>query len=160
MWLSAQNLSGIVWTLIPYVTLPFRDNAGQLRSVTDVAPKSPLLCVKRSPIGYGFRARAKFIRHSVNTYPICDSSSLEITRGAASLRYRNRAEITILMCEQKPYRVWYFVSAQDLSGIVWTLIPYVTLHFSDGHGEALLRYRNRPEEGECDACEKLLYFNF
>ena len=24
-------------------------------------------------------------------------------RGAASLRYRNRAEITVLMCEQKPY---------------------------------------------------------
>ena len=28
-------------------------------------------------------------------------------RGAASLRYRNRAEITVLMCEQKPYPVWF-----------------------------------------------------
>ena len=28
-------------------------------------------------------------------------------RGATSLRYRNRAEITVLMCEQKPYPVWF-----------------------------------------------------
>ena len=28
-------------------------------------------------------------------------------RGVASLRYRHRAEITILMCEQKPYPVWF-----------------------------------------------------
>ena len=28
-------------------------------------------------------------------------------RGADSLRYRNRAKITVLMCEQKPYPVWF-----------------------------------------------------
>ena len=28
-------------------------------------------------------------------------------RGAASLRYRNRAKITVLMCEQKPYPRWF-----------------------------------------------------
>ena len=28
-------------------------------------------------------------------------------RGKASLRYRNRAEITILMCEHKPHMVWF-----------------------------------------------------
>ena len=28
-------------------------------------------------------------------------------RGAASLRHRNRAEITVLMCEQKHYPVWF-----------------------------------------------------
>ena len=27
-------------------------------------------------------------------------------RGAVSLRYRNRAKITVLMCEQKSYPVW------------------------------------------------------
>ena len=27
--------------------------------------------------------------------------------GEASLRYRNRAEITVFMCEQKPYPVWF-----------------------------------------------------
>ena len=101
------------------------------------------------------------------------------------------------MCEQKPYPVWYFVSAQDLSGIVWTLIPYLTLQFRDNTGAASLRYRDRAEitvvmceqmpytiwpscrrksnavqcehslkqllllrKGEYDACEELFYFNF
>ena len=27
--------------------------------------------------------------------------------GVASFRYRNRAEIAILMCEQKPYLIWF-----------------------------------------------------
>ena len=40
--------------------------AAQLRSVTEIAPKSPFLCVNRSPIQYGFRAGAKAIRYSVN----------------------------------------------------------------------------------------------
>ena len=32
-------------------------------------------------------------------------STLEI--GAATLRYRNHAEITAILCEQKPYPVWF-----------------------------------------------------
>ena len=28
-------------------------------------------------------------------------------RSALLLRYRNRAEITVLVCEQKPYAVWF-----------------------------------------------------
>ena len=40
--------------------------AAQLRSVTEIAPKSPLLCVNRSPIRYGFRAGAKDIQYNVN----------------------------------------------------------------------------------------------
>ena len=39
-------------------------------------------------------------------------------RGAASLRYRNLAEITVLMCEQKPLSGMVFVPAQKLSSIV------------------------------------------
>ena len=35
-------------------------------------------------------------------------------RGAAKLRYRNRAKITVLFCDQKPYP---FRTAQNLSGI-------------------------------------------
>ena len=35
-------------------------------------------------------------------------------RGAASLRCRNRAEITVLVCEQN--MVWFFLPAQTLSG--------------------------------------------
>ena len=41
----------------------------QLDSVTETAPKSPLLCVHRSRIRYGFRAGAKAIRCGVNTHP-------------------------------------------------------------------------------------------
>ena len=39
-------------------------------------------------------------------------------RRAASLRYRNRAEITVLMCDQKPYPACFsvFAPAQKLSG--------------------------------------------
>ena len=36
-------------------------------------------------------------------------------RGAASLRHRNQAKITVFVCEQKPYPV--FAPAQKLSGI-------------------------------------------
>ena len=36
--------------------------AAQLRSVTEIAPESPFLCVKRIPIRYGFRAGAKAIQ--------------------------------------------------------------------------------------------------
>ena len=39
-------------------------------------------------------------------------------RGTASFRYRNRAEITVLMCEQRHYLVWF--SCRRKSFIVWT----------------------------------------
>ena len=42
--------------------------AVQLRSVTEIAPKSPFLRVNRSSIRYGFRAGAKATRHSVNIF--------------------------------------------------------------------------------------------
>ena len=32
---------------------------------------------------------------------------LRYQRGAASLRYRNRAKITVLVCEQTPYQLWF-----------------------------------------------------
>ena len=32
-----------------------------------------------------------------------------VTPGAASLRYRNRAEIFVLICEQKPYPLWFSI---------------------------------------------------
>ena len=45
---------------------------------------------------------------SVNTYPLCDSPLFSRDRrGAASVRYRDRAKITVLMCEQKHYPVWF-----------------------------------------------------
>ena len=47
--------------LIQYVTLHFWDQwgAAQLRSVREIAPKSPLFCVNRNTIRYGFRAGAR-----------------------------------------------------------------------------------------------------
>ena len=64
VFVPAQKLSGIVWTPIRYASLHFRDwrGAAQPRSVTEIAPKSPFLCVKRSPIQYEFRAGAKAIQ--------------------------------------------------------------------------------------------------
>lgn len=54
-----------------------------------------------------FYADTKSIQSSVNTtYPRCDSHFRD-RRGVASLRYRNRAEITVLVCEEKPYPVWF-----------------------------------------------------
>ena len=38
-----------------------------MRSVTEIPPKSPFLCVNRGPMRYGFRAGAKPIGNSVNT---------------------------------------------------------------------------------------------
>ena len=55
--------------------------------------------------------------------------------------------------KRRPQRAWlgYVQTMPDkfswrhkkLSGIVWTLIQYVTLHFKDRRGAALLQHRNR-----------------
>ena len=44
---------------------PLQRSAPALRSVTEIAPKSPFLCLNRSPIRYSFRANAKVIRKRV-----------------------------------------------------------------------------------------------
>ena len=62
VFVHAQKLSGRVWTPNWCVTLHFRD----FRSVTEIAPKSPFLCVNRSPIRYGFRVGKKATRYSMN----------------------------------------------------------------------------------------------
>ena len=69
----------------------------ELRSVTEIAPPQPFLCLNRSLIRYDFRGGTKAIRYSVHTYPIYNSTR----RGEASLRHRNRAATTVLVCEQK-----------------------------------------------------------
>ena len=37
--------------------------AAYLRSVTEIAPKSPFLCLNKSPMRYGFRARLRVVPH-------------------------------------------------------------------------------------------------
>ena len=44
----------------------FEIGAGQLRSVTKIAPPQPFLCVKRCPIRYDFRGGPKATRYGVN----------------------------------------------------------------------------------------------
>ena len=43
----------------------FEIGAVQLRSVREIAPPQPFLCVNRSPIRYDFHGGAKVIRYSV-----------------------------------------------------------------------------------------------
>ena len=60
----SEKLSAIVRKPIRYVTLYLRVRHGAASLVTETAPKSPLLCVNRSPIWYGFRAGANSVRRS------------------------------------------------------------------------------------------------
>ena len=67
----------------------------------------PLACVtdetKANPQHSGclFVPPRKAIRYGTNTYNYVNLHFRD-QRGAASLRYRNRAKITVLTCEQKP----------------------------------------------------------
>ena len=65
-----------------------------------------------SPLFYLFTSAT--VRIAVHTTPKCDTEPVRYVtlhlwdwRGAASLRYRNRAEITVLKCEQRPNPVWF-----------------------------------------------------
>ena len=68
--------------------------------------------------------------------------------GASSLRYKNSAEITVLMWEQRLYLVWMDGRTNEGTNegtnafrvALWTPIRYVTLHFRARHGPASLRY--------------------
>ena len=52
----------------------------QLRSVIEIALKSPFLCMKESCIRYGFRARAKAIWYNMNTALISKTTHLQVLR--------------------------------------------------------------------------------
>ena len=57
---------------------------------------------------HGYRVASRADRKSYPITPIRYMTLLlRDQRGAASLRKRNRAEITVLMCKQKPYLVWF-----------------------------------------------------
>ena len=60
----------------PPPELHVTDRRAQLRSVTEIALRSPFLCVNGSLMRYDFRAGAcaKATRYGVKTYPTCDSS--------------------------------------------------------------------------------------
>ena len=118
VFVPAQKLSGIVWTPIRYVTLHFRESVVQHRCVTEIALKSSFLCVNRRPIRYGFRAGANAIRHSVNTYPICDFTLEKAWRSIAALQKSRWNHRSYAWTEALSGMV--FVPALKLSGIVLT----------------------------------------
>ena len=70
----------------PICDFTLENRVAQHRCVTEIALKSPFLCVNKSPIRYGFRAGAKAIRYSVNTYPICDFTLEKAWRSIAALQ--------------------------------------------------------------------------
>ena len=58
---------------------------------------------------------------SSSTTPLASYKEVAPPAGSASLRYRNRGGISILMCEQiEALSGMVFVPAQNLSGKVWT----------------------------------------
>ena len=78
--------------------------------------------------GYLFVPTRKDIRYVIrrNTYRICGSPLWRAARCSFAC-YRNRDEITILVCEQKPYPLWFSCRHKlKLSDIAWTPIQYVT----------------------------------
>ena len=63
---------------------------------------------------YLFMPTRKAIWKSMNTYPICDTPLYNLAQQSVSLRYRNRAEITVLMREQNSYPYFYRVGAKGI----------------------------------------------
>ena len=98
----------------------------RLRSVAEIAPPQPFLCVIRSPVRYDFRGGAKPLA-MLTLYRIAFCATTSSTGiiwtpiryvtlnfrdrgGAVSLR----AEITVLMCEQKPSDLIFVPGDEDI----------------------------------------------
>ena len=78
------------------------------------------------------------------TPPICDCAFMRSTpRGFAPLQKQRRNHRSYVWTEALSGMV--FVPAQKLSGIIWTPLRYVTLHFRDRRSTASLCYRNLAE---------------
>ena len=98
----------IVWTPIQYVTLLFWKGRGAAslrdRNRADI---TVVMCEQKPHPGIWFWYRSKI--YPVQYEHLSDMwlSALEIGAAQYSLRLRNRADITVLMCEQKPYLVWF-----------------------------------------------------
>ena len=106
VFVPTQKLSCIVWTPIRYWLSTFEIGEAQFRSVTEIAPKSPFLCVYRSPIRYGL-VPAQKLSGIVLTPIRYVTLQFRDRRGPVSLRYWNHPEITVLMCEKKPYPICF-----------------------------------------------------
>ena len=111
VFVPAQKLSGIrVWTPIRYVTLVFRDRRGaeQLRSVTEIAPKSPFLMCEQKPYLVWFSCQHK--SYPVSGYEHLSDmwlSSLEIGAARSSFAplQKSRRYQPFLCVNRSP--IWY-----------------------------------------------------
>ena len=102
---AAQKLSGVVWTPIRCVTLHFRDRHSFAPLQKSRRHNRSCLWTK-SPSGRIFEVAQKL--SSIVWTPIRYMTlHFRDRRGAASLRHGNRAATTVLVCEQKPYSVWF-----------------------------------------------------
>ena len=63
--------------------------------------------VESSPLSYLFTSATGCSKGWHKTLIRCMTLHFLYRRGAASLRYRNRAEVTVLMCQPKHYPVWF-----------------------------------------------------
>ena len=120
-----KKLSGVLWTATT--------QGGASRShASNIAParlaervwcaQFQSLLLNICFLSEGFRPRSYILNYFLNgpsgcshftsvwlkTYLIFDAPlSRSARRGAAFLRHRNRAATTALVCEQRPYRIWF-----------------------------------------------------
>ena len=130
------KLSSIVWTPIRYVNLQFRDRrvAALLRHRAGTA--TTVLVFEQKPYLVWFSWRHEKVFSIVWTPIRCAALHFRDRRGVASLRHRNRATTTVLVCEQKPCAstVWFSWRRKNylVSDSFWAATPRTkAYYFSD-----------------------------
>ena len=75
-----------------------------------IGQASCLICARRRQLTFPFCCYSATVRIPVHTAPKCSTEPVRYVtlpfrdrRGAASQRFRNRADIAVLICKQKPY---------------------------------------------------------
>ena len=106
IFVEAQKLSVIVWTPLRYVTLHFRDRRGAaLLRHRNRAATTVFMCEQKpNPIWFSWRRKSCPIVWTPLRY---FTLHFRDRRGAASVRYRNRAARAVFMCEQKLNPRWF-----------------------------------------------------
>ena len=93
IFVAAQQLSGIAWTPLRYLTFHFRHRRS---SVTEIAPPQRFLCVNRSPIRYAAQKLSRIVwtplRHLTFHF--------RHRRGAAQRSFAPSQKSPCLMCKR------------------------------------------------------------
>ena len=104
------------------VTLHFEIGTEQLRSVTEIAPKSPFLRVNRSPIRYDFRACATATRYSV----IITAWIWMWTRQNAFLSLNTASLIAKKILRKAVLKALVYISLICAISFIWRIIENTT----------------------------------